>query len=157
MNNVPLTSRKCLGWREWVSLPTLGIDLIKCKVDTGARTSALHAFDHDIYTDDQGQSRIRFRLHPDQGNTERVVLCDALLIDERVVTDSGGHRELRRVIRTPVVIGPWILPIELTLTNRDTMRFRMLLGRTAMMHRFVVDPTRSFLAAMPSTTPEPLP
>ena len=153
--NTP-ASLYCLGWREWVALPDLGIDLIKCKVDTGARTSALHAFDHELYTSETGQPRIRFHIHPDQADRSRVIACDAPIIDECEVTDSGGHRERRQVIRTSLIIGPWIMPIELTLTNRDTMRFRMLLGRTAMLHRFLVDPARSFLAAIPSTTPEPL-
>ncbi|OBS09734.1 ATP-dependent zinc protease family protein [Acidihalobacter prosperus] len=157
MTTATSSSPRCLGWREWVALPQLGIDRIKCKVDTGARTSALHAFYSEPYHDADGRPRVRFRLHPDQDDTARVVECDAPVIDARVVSDSGGHRERRLVIQTPVVIGAWVMPIELTLTNRDTMRFRMLLGRTAMHHRFLVDPTRSFLAANPSITPESLP
>ncbi|AOU98391.1 ribosomal protein S6 modification protein [Acidihalobacter yilgarnensis] len=157
MNIQSPESPRYLGWREWVALPDLGIESLKCKVDTGARTSALHAFHSEVYNGADGRRRVRFRLHPDQEDTGRVIECDAPVVDERQVTDSGGHREQRLVIRTPIIIGAWVMPIELTLTNRDTMRFRMLLGRTAMHRRFLVDPTRSFLAATPSTTPESLP
>lgn len=157
MNTSTRQPLHCLGWREWASLPSLGIDLLKCKVDTGARTSCLHAFNCEIDTSDAEQHVVHFHIHPDQHDRRRVIKCKAPIIDEREVTDSGGHRERRLVIRTPIIIGPWSFPIELTLTNRDTMRFRMLLGRTAMEHRFVVDPARSFLAALPSTLPEPLP
>lgn len=143
-----------LGWREWVSLPALGIERLQCKVDTGAKTSSLHAMDIETFAGPDGTPWVRFRTlgaDPDASP----ITCEAALVDERVVSDSGGHREQRCVILTPVIIGSRILPIELTLTHRDTMRFRMLLGRTAMQDRFLVDPTRSFLAGSPSSTPEP--
>ncbi|MCB1756796.1 MAG: ATP-dependent zinc protease, partial [Gammaproteobacteria bacterium] len=117
-----------LGWREWASLPELGIDQIKCKVDTGARTSALHAFKLEPFQEN-GLDRVRFLLHPLQGNDERVIQCCADIHDQRIVTDSGGHREKRLVIKTPVRLGNHLFSIELTLTDRDTMKFRMLLGR----------------------------
>jgi hypothetical protein len=133
-----------VGWREWLSLPELGIDKIKAKVDTGARTSALHAFALRTFKEGN-QDRISFDMHPLQHNTSKVLTCTADVIDLRWVSDSGGHREERYVIRTPVLMGGQTWPIEITLTERDTMLFRMLLGRSAIRQRFWVNPARSFI------------
>jgi hypothetical protein len=138
------TMTDILGWREWVSLPAFGIERIKAKVDTGARTSCLHAFDVQL-DETADQKLVRFRIHPEQRNLDYAVDCVAPLVDEREVRDSGGHCESRYVIETDIVIGPATHRVEFTLTNRDSMGFRMLIGRTAMKDRYLVDPGKSFL------------
>lgn len=133
-----------IGWREWVGLPELGISHIKAKVDTGARTSALHAFELDVETRNDGLW-VCFALHPDQHSVATVIRSEARVKDQRTVRDSGGHEEQRYVIETPVQLGEALWPIEITLTARDNMGFRMLLGRTAIRRRFLVDSNKSYL------------
>ncbi len=133
-----------LGWREWVALPDLGLPAIKAKVDSGAKTSVLHAYHTEQYQSD-GVNMVKFLIHPIQKNFQFHVECHAPIIDHREVTDSGGHREMRYVIESNVIIGSASWPIELTLTNRDTMQFRMLLGRRAMENRASIEPAASYL------------
>ncbi|HDZ9124485.1 TPA: ATP-dependent zinc protease [Vibrio cholerae] len=139
-----MKEKMIVGWREELSLPGLGIERIKAKIDTGARTSCLHAFKVESFTK-EGAQWVRFWIHPMQKNDQLVNVCEAEVIAERVVRDSGGHEEKRYVIRSELSFGGQIWPIEITLTNRENMAFRMLLGRTAMHHRIMVDPTKSFL------------
>jgi ribosomal protein S6--L-glutamate ligase len=132
-----------LGWEEWVALPELGLPAIKAKVDTGARTSALHAY----FAEPFGSARkpmIRFGVHPIPRRGDVEVICTAPVIDRREVTSSNGERETRYVISTLLAIGSREWPIEVTLTNRDTMSYRMLLGRQAISDGILVDPASSF-------------
>lgn len=140
----PIRKHPIIGWREWVSLPSLGIPKIKAKIDTGARTSALHAFSLQPYLED-GKQKIRFDIHPLQHTTESVITCHADIVDRRLVTDSGGHQEERYVIETLITIAGQTWAIEITLTERENMLFRMLLGRSALRKRFLVNPARSFV------------
>ena len=132
-----------IGWREWVALPELDVEQIKVKIDTGARTSAIHAFEISPF-ERNGARYVRFSLHPMQHRRNPVVRCEAPLVDERIVTSSNGKQEHRYVIETTVKLGETTWPIEMTLTNRDEMGFRMLLGRSALRKRFVVDPGGSY-------------
>lgn len=144
MDQTEQQHRILLGWREWVALPSLGINAVKAKVDTGARTSALHVFALESYTHN-GRHCVRFGIHPVQKRTDIEVVCNADVVDKRWITDSGGHREERYVIVAPVCLGGKEWPIEITLTNRETMLFRMLLGRTALYNGVLVDPQQSYL------------
>lgn len=142
-----------IGWREWVSFPDLGIDKIKAKIDTGARTSALHAFALKRISVN-GKSRIQFDIHPIQHNTDSIITCIADVVDKRFVTDSGGHAEERYVIETLISLAGISWPIEVTLTERENMLFRMLLGRSAIKKRFIINPARSFLLSGKSKAPK---
>lgn len=139
--------KKIAGWREWVSLPDLNIKRIKAKIDTGARTSALHASKITPFTKD-GAAYVKFVVHPLQRKSRPSTTCTALVIDHRHVRDSGGRSEERYVVRTMLAIGQSQWPVELTLTNRDQLGFRMLIGRQAVRRRYLVDPSRSFVTKL---------
>ena len=133
-----------VGWREWVELPDFGIPSIKAKVDTGARTSSLHAFELEEFKRGK-RTWVRFEVHSEQRRREPAYLVEAPLVEHRRVRPSSGQTELRPVIRTTIALLRQTFEIELTLTRRDAMGFRMLLGREATRRRFLVDPGRSFL------------
>jgi hypothetical protein len=143
-----LTPTRVLGWREWVSLPDLDTPWIKAKVDTGARSSALHAFDLEHF-DCDGRNWVRFSIHPWQRTASEAHTVTAPLLERRSVRSSSGRAQDRPVVITPLRIGDEQWDIELTLTRRDEMGFRMLLGREAIRGRFLVDPGRSYLEAKP--------
>lgn len=132
-----------VGWREWIGLPDLGIDAIKAKVDTGARTSSLHALDIEEVVRD-GVVHVQFQIHPKQRHRKPTVSAELPLVAYRQVRDSGGKSENRPVVETLIRLHGQEWPIELTLTRRDAMGFRMLLGRQAIRGRFVVDPGSSY-------------
>ena len=134
-----------IGWKEWLAFPDINLPAIKAKIDTGARTSALHTFSLETFTL-AGQLMVRFGIHPLQKRRDIELYCEAPVVDRRRVKDSGGHIETRYVIRTMAAMGEAHWPIDLTLTNRDSMLFRMLLGRTALADRFLIDPGSAYLS-----------
>ena len=133
-----------LGWEEWVALPEPGLPAIKVKVDTGARTSALHAYNVEPFGSARAR-RVRFDVHPLPRRRDVAIECTARLIDRREVRSSSGEREQRYVIETEISIGGRRWPIEITLANRHMMTYRMLLGRQAIQAGMLVDPGSSFL------------
>ena len=141
-----------VGWREWVALPELGIALIKAKVDTGARTSALHARDIEYFRRKK-KRWVRFTVHPKQRSTKKAVTCVAPLVEERTIRSSNGVAQVRPVIATQIDVGGEVWEIELTLTDRDVMGFRMLLGRQAVRGHALVDPGTSFATRKVRTRP----
>jgi hypothetical protein len=136
-----------LGWREWVCLPDLGLPWIKAKIDTGARTSALHASDIE-YFDRDGVEWVRFKVQPKQYSDKHVVEVEAELVDQRHVRSSGGRKTFRPVIKTTVAIQDQKFETEITLICRKRMKFRMLIGRQAMKDRFLVDPGESYCSGV---------
>ena len=134
-----------VGWREWLSLPEFGVEAIKAKVDTGARSSALHTHEFEVYETADGETRVRFVLHPVRGSKEVEVEGDASVVDFAEVKDSGGHVERRPFVETMARLGDREWPVIVNLTNRESMKFRMLLGRTAIRGHFLVDSGRSYL------------
>ncbi len=146
-------ARPVIGWREWVALPDLGVDALKAKVDTGARSSSLHAWDVEEAPGPGATVVVRFRIHPLPGDDSHVVDAQARLVEHREVRSSNGDSELRPVIVTTAVVSGRPIDLELTLSRRDEMGFRMLLGRSAVRRRFLVDAGRSFVGGGSSVRP----
>lgn len=148
----PGGEKPVIGWREWVALPGLGIPAVKAKIDTGARSSALHAFDVELFEED-GVEMVHFKVHPIQRDAKTTYEAVVPLHERRWVRSSSGRRQLRPVIRTTVHVLGILFEIDLTLTRRDAMGFRMLLGREAVRGRFLVDPGRSYRSEEPVARP----
>lgn len=132
-----------IGWREWCSLPDLALPGLAAKIDTGARTSSLHAFRIRRFSRD-GDEWVRFFVHPVQRHRHPEIACEAKVVERRAVTSSNGKSQLRPVISTTLTLGVYSFVTELTLTNRDEMGYRMLIGRQSLTRRFVVDPGLSY-------------
>jgi hypothetical protein len=145
---MPKREQTEIGWREWVALPELGVDAIQAKVDTGADSSSLHAFNQERFERD-GVEFIRFEIHPRKRSGKGTVQCEAPIVTERKVRNPGGRSELRPVISTAVVVNRVPIRALINLTERDEMSFRMLIGRRTMRGRFLVNPGRSYLGPKP--------
>lgn len=138
-----------IGWREWAALPQLGIEQMKVKIDTGARSSALHAWNIEPFKH-RGALWLRFEVHPLQHNNRFSRPCTAPVHDLRRIKSSNGEIQDRYVVRLDICLGPKMWPIDISLTDRDEMGFRMLLGRSAIRNRCLVNPGRSFIVGPPS-------
>lgn len=140
----PRHSITIAGWREWVGIPAAGIPWIKAKLDTGARSSSVHAYDVEVVGEGDDE-RVRFRIRPWQESEDDAVVVERPVHDRRLVRSSSGHAEERIVVILEIALMGRIVPAEVTLSNRDAMGFRMLIGREALRRGFVVDSARSFL------------
>lgn len=141
-------SHTIVGWREWVSLPGLGVPWVKAKLDTGARSSAIHAFDIEPFERD-GDDWVRYSIHPWQRTAEEAVECESRVIAQRSIRSSSGHTEVRHVVSMDISLAGRVVTSEVTLSRRDEMGFRMLVGREALRQGFLVDPRRSYLGGRP--------
>jgi hypothetical protein len=150
-NSPPTTAEEKLptiGWREWVGLPQFDIKRIKAKVDTGARSSSLHASEIETFQED-GVEYVRFKIHHKHRNSSRTVDAVAKVIDNRIIKSSSGDSSQRPVIAANITLLGQTWPVELTLANRDEMGFRMLLGREAFRGKFLVDAGKSYYGGRP--------
>jgi len=139
-----------IGWRERIGLPSLGIPRVTAKIDTGARTSCLHAFAIEEFQQ-HGATWVRFGVHPYRRNTSHEVWCEAQVIDERTIRASSGHQMQRYVIETQIELAGLTWTIEMSLANRDDMGYRMLLGRTALQGHCIIDPEQSYQHSSPKS------
>ena len=138
-----MTKKIIIGKEEWCKLPELGLPAIKARIDSGAKTSSLHAFNIHTFEED-GKKYVHFDIHPIQDNRKIIQSCRGLVVDRRDIKSSSGEKEKRHVIKTPITLGDETWDIEVTLTNRDSMGYRMLIGREAMKERVLIDPDASF-------------
>lgn len=141
-------SKTTIGWREWVALPDWGVNHLKAKIDTGARTSSLHAFGLEWF-DRDGTPWVRYEIHPWQHSTDDALIAEAAVVATRDVRSSSGNVDHRPVVRTTLVLAGESVLAEITLTRRDEMGFRMLVGREALRRRFIVDAGASYLGGRP--------
>ena len=148
MVNQEKSNLPVIGWREWVGLPDFGIEKIKVKVDTGARSSSLHAFDLQEF-EREGKKWVRFQVHPVQRKSDNAVELEAMVLEFRSVRSSSGKATVRPVVITNIELLGITWPVELTLASRDEMGFRMLLGREAIRRRFLVDTGKSYYGGKP--------
>lgn len=142
IGDIPRKSKLIIGWREWCALPDLGVPGIAAKIDTGAKTSSVHAYKIEPFIKN-GALWVKFRVHPVQRRRRPEIHCEAAVVDKRAVTSSNGVTQERYVISTTLILGAHRFITEMTLTNRDEMGYRMLIGRQSLNHRFVVDPSLS--------------
>ncbi|HAI10294.1 MAG TPA: ATP-dependent zinc protease [Phycisphaerales bacterium] len=149
----PAKPKPVIGWREWVHLPELGDLVVKAKVDTGARSSALHAHKLKHFTDEQGVEKVSFEIWPFQDSHAKASTFTLPVHESRWIKSSNGHQAYRPVVIVNITLMDQTWPIELTLTNRDEMGFRMLLGRQAIRRKMLVDAGKSFLAGIPDDLP----
>ena len=142
------SERIVVGWREWVSLPQAGLDWVKAKIDTGARSSSIHAFDLEVVEVD-GEERVRFSIHPWQRSDEDHVELTLPVLDRREVRSSNGQTEQRYAVAMDVTLAGRTITTVMTLSNRDEMGFRMLIGREALERGFLVDSSLSYAGGKP--------
>lgn len=148
-SNTDSASHTIAGWREWVALPDLGVPWLKAKLDTGARSSAIHAFDIEPF-DREGEDWVRYSLHPWQKTADEAVGCESRIIGRRSIRSSSGHSDVRYVVSMDISLVGRVVTSEVTLSRRDEMGFRMLVGREALRQGFLVDPAHSYLGGRPS-------
>ena len=140
-----------VGWREWVSLPECDVPWVKAKIDTGARSSAIHAFDV-VEVERDGEAWVRYSIHPWQGSREDATTVESRVLDRRVVRSSSGHSTERYVVQMDICLAGRRVTTEMTLSRRDQMGFRMLIGREALRQGFLVDPRHSYLGGRPQVS-----
>ena len=145
--------RRTIGWREWVQLPEFGVTEMKVKVDTGADSSSLHAFNMERFSRDDTEW-VRFEIHPNQRSRKPAIVCEAPVLKERRVKNPGGRTEMRPVIQTNLIVAGKEIDAMVNLTTRDEMSFRMLVGRRTIRKHFIVDPGRSYLGGRPQKLSE---
>lgn len=134
-----------IGWKEYLDFPEWGVRRLKAKIDSGARTSAIHVVEYELYENPEGGLMVKMRLSPHRDEPDRHIIVHTPVLRTIVVTSSSGQKETRPVIETLIRLGPVTKRVQLTATNRASMLFRMLLGRKALEGDFVVDVSQAYL------------